>query len=65
LAIKKDKLIKTKKMKNWQGCPHCAGTGVEKIIQSCTTQNTVTIPKCTVCNGKKIINIFTGKPPKD
>lgn len=44
----------------WQSCPHCRGTGIEQY----GTFNT-SLPKCTVCNGKKIISMLTGLPPSE
>lgn len=43
----------------YQECPVCKGTGKDKIIKINETGSL-----CSVCNGKKIISIFNGKPPK-
>ena len=43
-------------MNNWEVCPLCKGQGV---VHSTLTQNAVS---CTVCEGGKIINSFTGLP---
>ena len=40
----------------WQVCPKCNGQGI-------SYNNYYTSAICDVCNGKKIINIQTGKPP--
>lgn len=38
----------------YQTCPICGGSGIEGIyVQS----------PCTVCNGKRIIDEKTGRPP--
>lgn len=42
----------------FQKCPICNGTG---YVQYSGCGNV----KCTVCNGEKIINEFTGKPPSN
>jgi|GEM_PF-4393854 hypothetical protein len=46
-------------MKNWELCPKCNGEGTITFLGigylNC---------KCDVCNGQKIINSLTGKPPK-
>lgn len=46
-------------MNNWETCPVCKGTGnrSDSYIGS-------SLQICTVCNGMKIINSFTGLPPK-
>ena len=41
-----------KKQNMWQKCPICDGSGTNMIGIACGT-----------CNGEKIINILTGKPP--
>lgn len=43
----------------WQQCPVCNGDGTDhhSILSS-------SIPICKVCNGKRIISTFTGKPPQ-
>jgi len=41
----------------WQRCPICDGVG------RMPTDGTATFKTCDVCNGKKIINVATGKPP--
>ena len=41
----------------FQKCPICSGTG----IGPGDGLNTTTV--CTVCNGQKIINELTGRPP--
>lgn len=41
-------------MSMWQKCPLCNGTGTIEPLSKV----------CTVCNGEKIINILTGRPPK-
>jgi len=46
-------------MTNWQKCPICNGSGIE--IDSLTPNGV----KCSVCKGRKIINVLDGKPPKD
>lgn len=46
----------------WQDCPHCKGTGHEH--QALMGTNSV-FPKCTVCNGQKIISQITGSPPSE
>lgn len=43
----------------WQQCPQCKGSGLEPIIGTYSS-----IPKCSVCNGHKIINQLTGLPPQ-
>jgi len=37
----------------WQKCPVCNGKNAPSKVQ------------CKTCNGKGIINLITGKPPKD
>jgi len=44
---------------SFQKCPICNGTGIEPI--SGTTSNT--LPRCLVCDGRRIINRKTGLPP--
>lgn len=43
----------------WQLCPKCNGTG-----QSYSVNLTALTNVCDVCNGTKIISIFTGLPPR-
>ncbi len=43
----------------YQRCPLCNGTGINS-----TSLKTNKVEECTVCNGEKIINSETGKPPK-
>jgi len=43
----------------WQVCPRCNGKG---FLDDCLYYYTSSAI-CDVCNGKKIINIQTGKPP--
>lgn len=45
----------------WQKCPICKGTGQD---ESWLVHNGGK-PKCPACNGKRIINDLTGKPPID
>ena len=45
----------------WQKCPICKGTGQD---ESWLVHNG-SKPKCPACNGKRIINTLTGKPPVD
>ena len=53
----------------WQTCPKCFGQGfVWFPINTPHNETFVTNGnpyKCDVCNGKKIIDITTGKPPTD
>ena len=46
-------------VEGWQLCPACNGTGLDNVtpVQSGTNP-------CPVCDGKRIINIQTGKPPE-
>ena len=44
---------------NWQTCPLCNGTGIKS-----TPGLSTGCPPCEVCNGKRIISLKTGKPPK-
>lgn len=43
----------------WQRCPICSGTGRLTPIGV----SSATFETCDMCNGKKIINTATGKPP--
>lgn len=45
----------------WQICPKCIGKGIINSEKN-TSSNTTEI--CNLCNGKMIISILTGKPPK-
>ena len=45
---------------NWQTCPLCNGTGIKS-----TPGMSTGCPPCEVCEGKRIINLITGKPPKN
>lgn len=54
----------------WQKCPKCDGQGtvlkppyLAGEIQHWTSSDTQ--HQCSVCKGKKIINIITGLPPTD
>lgn len=42
----------------YQKCPICNGTGIDQNPGTYSS-----IPKCTVCNGYKIINELNGLPP--
>ncbi len=44
----------------YQKCPICNGSGVDQV-----SAYTGKDPKCLVCNGKRIINEITGKPPNN
>jgi len=46
-------------MKTWELCPKCNGTGI-----GLNGSNINGYIPCDVCNGEKIISIFTGRPPK-
>jgi hypothetical protein len=43
----------------WEKCPNCKGTGLIALEGNSTSA----IGVCPVCNGEKIINVITGKPP--
>lgn len=43
----------------WQICPMCKGSG-----QALTIINNIVSSVCSVCNGQKIINELTGRPPQ-
>lgn len=43
----------------WEKCPCCNGTGLVAL----TGNSTSAVGVCPVCNGEKIINVITGKPP--
>lgn len=45
-------------MNNWELCPKCKGN-----IKKISNLNEI-IGVCDICNGKGIINSFTGLPPK-
>lgn len=47
----------------WQLCPKCNGYGI--ISNSYSSIGNWTFITCDVCGGKKIISMFTGKPPVD
>lgn len=49
---------------SWETCPLCKGTGTVIGIPR-PWSNDASPQQCEVCNGKKIINSETGKPPKD
>lgn len=53
-------------MSNCQTCPVCKGTGKKGIDSNLQGYNVRDVKecKCHVCNGKGIINILTGAPPK-
>ena len=44
----------------WQVCPLCNGTGIKS-----TPGFSSGLPPCEVCEGKRIIDVKTGKPPED
>lgn len=46
---------------SYQKCPICNGTGRDITTDYNFNQ---TPEKCETCNGKKIINTLTGKPPE-
>jgi len=43
----------------WQKCPICEGTGRNSAPLSDSSYHI-----CSVCEGRKIINVETGLPPK-
>lgn len=45
----------------WEKCPICKGTGLDPNYKVFNESP----PKCPICNGKRIINKLTGKPPVD
>jgi hypothetical protein len=54
--------------KCWQLCPKCNGQGVVQYPPGLPVNETILTCKlsyeCDLCKGEKIINIFTGEPPK-
>jgi hypothetical protein len=44
----------------WQQCPICYGTGMYSGYGTFSST-----PKCPTCDGKRIINLSTGKPPME
>jgi len=52
----------------WQVCPKCQGQGLVWIQPDMPWNHTFPFNgdpfTCDVCNGKKIIDISTGKPPE-
>ena len=46
-------------MNTWQLCPKCNGQGTNYNHQATSTSCI-----CDLCNGHKVISIFTGKPPQ-
>ena len=48
---------------NWQLCPKCNGDGNLIRYNSPSTIYQGTSLVCDVCNGRKIINKYTGLPP--
>jgi len=46
-------------MDTWQLCPKCKGTGWSGDLNGRSATN-----GCDLCNGAKIISIFTGRPPQ-
>jgi DnaJ-class molecular chaperone len=54
--------MKNTEQSYWQLCPKCGGDGNLLRYNSPPIMSSSVI--CDVCNGKKIINIYTGLPPK-
>ena len=54
--------------KCWQLCPKCGGQGVVQYPVGVSINDTILTNKlsyeCDLCKGKKIIGIFSGKPPE-
>lgn len=49
-------------VQSWQKCPVCEGKGYILVPHLSYYRAK---EQCTVCNGQKIINTTTGKPPAD
>lgn len=57
--FKNEPVWKMEPTPQWQKCPICSGTGIGTIEATGFAGG-----KCPTCNGERIINTITGKPPE-